>query len=834
MATSGTLGTLSGSWGSTYTVTWVLLSQSVANNTSTIRLTATFSTTNTTKIASTYSTFVLDGTTVYSGAYSKSGAGTIFSKTKDITVTHNADGTFPGRSVSFSTNDYIMGSKSGSGTISGVTTIPRASSFTLSGSALGSVVTVTISRASNSFTHKVEYAIGNSGYTTVDSSAATTASFTPLTATYASQNTAGTSVTCTVRVTTLNGGTQIGSSTKSISLSIPSSVVPTFTGLSFTRIDNGVPSSWGVYVQGYSKVTAAITGASGIYGSTISGYYISGAGKTSNSSSLTSDVLTSNGNNYFSAYVKDSRGRQSATQTSSIYVYPYSAPSVRVTAHRCTSDGTISSSGTYLKVTCTYSYASVNGKNSITSKSVSCNGASNTSFTSGEPFILAANCAIGSSYTLTATVKDGMGKTATVSITIPTAERVMNVRSNGKGAAFGGFASKDNAVQFFWDIYLANNTVPFQFRESLGNSGTNLNSLTSQGFYVQYSNANASTSLNYPVAKAGLLTVGYSNSSNYVFQTYHVYDNSGFYYRTCYSGTWYAWQRCAPVSEAFTNTASRTANTVLAAPNGSAGAASFRKLVAADIPLHNHNGSTWCNNWLFNSTAWIGIYSAYGSGTRWAWIGHNGTNTLNINNEKNNYMCLQASSSNIMIGPEGIYPENDNTRSCGWPTKRWNTVYAKDGTISTSDRNLKKDISDLNQKYIELFNKLKPIQYKFKDKNSNRIHIGFVSQDVKEAMDEVGLSDLDFAGYCRDVKRDQNQNTGEWYDVLDDDGNKQYIYSLRYEEFIALNTHMTQKAHKKINEQQSVINAQQKEIDDLKSQVQELKELVLAMSKKEE
>ena len=36
---------------------------------------------------------------------------------------------------------------------------------------------------------------------------------------------------------------------------------------------------------------------------------------------------------------------------------------------------------------------------------------------------------------------------------------------------------------------------------------------------------------------------------------------------------------------------SRTANTVLAAPNGAAGSASFRKLVSADLPSHNHSAS---------------------------------------------------------------------------------------------------------------------------------------------------------------------------------------------------------------------------------------------------
>lgn len=460
MATSGTVGTLSGSWGSTYRVTWSLVSQNIANNTSTIRLTSTFHTTNTTKIASTYSNFVTDGTVMYSGAYSKSGAGNIFSKTKDITVSHNADGTFPGRSVSFSTNDYIMGNKSGSGTISGVTTIPRSSSISsISGSSLGSSVTVNISRASTSFTHKVEYSFAGSSYTTATSSAATSATFTP-SLSLANHIPNATSGTLTVRVTTYSGSTQIGNAvTKTQTLSLPGSVLPTLSGVTLTRVDNGVPSSWGVYVQGYSKVTATIAGASGIYGSSISGYSLSGAGYRSSSNSLTTGVLNSTGTFSFSGYVTDSRGRSSSSMTSAQFVvYEYFPPSISVSAQRCTSDGTISSSGTYLKVHCTYSYASVNGKNTI-SRSVTCNSVSNTTFSSGTSFIMNANCAIGSSYTLTAEITDGLGNSSTVTAFIPTAERVMNVKSNGKGVAFGGFSTKENTLQCYWDLEVNNYKV---------------------------------------------------------------------------------------------------------------------------------------------------------------------------------------------------------------------------------------------------------------------------------------------------------------------------------------------------------------------------------------
>lgn len=213
--------------------------------------------------------------------------------------------------------------------------------------------------------------------------------------------------------------------------------------------------------------------------------------------------------------------------------------------------------------------------------------------------------------------------------------------------------------------------------------------------------------------------------------------------------------------------------------------------------LYGNNG-IWVQNWKFNGLNMTEIYDAINSGNRVGWIGYNGTNTLNLNNDRNSYLCLQQSSSNIMIGPEGIYPENDGARSCGWPTKRWNTIYAQSGSINTSDRNVKKDILEIDRRYLEMFKLLKPIQFRFKEGTSNRIHLGFISQDVKETMDEVGLTDMEFAGYCRDIKRDQDSISGEWHDVLDDDGNQQYIYSLRYDEFIALNTRMIQECLNKI------------------------------------
>lgn len=375
-----------------------------------------------------------------------------------ITVTHKSDGSLSGYvKVYFDAPTNAGGwSPSSSSCSTGwttCTTIARASSISgLSGNQLNSGVSVTIDRKSSSFTHKVEYKFVNSGWTTVSSNAATSCSFTPPLS-LASQIPSATSGALTVRVTTYNGSTQIGSSvTKSINLSVPSTVVPSLSGLSATRIDNDVPSSWGIYVKGISQVKITASGASGSYGSKISGYSISGPGLYTNSSSGTSGQLSSTGTQTYTCTVTDSRGRK-ASKSVSITVVDYSYPSISMSVERCKSDGTKDTSGTYLRVVIYYGIASVSDKNSIASKSCSCNGVSNSSFASGTAFVLSANCSIGSHYAINASIRDALGRTASASAEVNTAYRVLNVNKNKDGVAIGKFSEKA-AFEVNMDAYL--------------------------------------------------------------------------------------------------------------------------------------------------------------------------------------------------------------------------------------------------------------------------------------------------------------------------------------------------------------------------------------------
>ena len=396
---------------------------------------------------------VLNSKTVYNGAATITSSGKVFYD-DIITVEHNATTGAATYTLSASITMSYLGYSGSDKVVLTLTTIPRASSITSidGGSYLGDVQTVKISRASTSFTHQIEWKFGNNENYRTESNAAGTSkelSISLGSATYIPTSTSG---TLTVRVTTFNDGEKIGDPvTKTKTLKLPTDVVPTINSITATRVDNSVPESWDVYVQNNSKVKIDVS-ATRVYGSDIKSYKIEGPGLTASTASGTSNVIPSSGEATYTVTVTDARGRK-ATASTSIDVIPYAKPSVNVAAVRCNSSGTPSTNGTYLLVTANYSYHSVSGHNSITSQLVQCNGISKTTFTNGVPFILAANCSIGNKYVLEASVTDALGNTSPpTTIDILSAERIMNIKANKKGVAFGKFSEKDNTVESAWKV----------------------------------------------------------------------------------------------------------------------------------------------------------------------------------------------------------------------------------------------------------------------------------------------------------------------------------------------------------------------------------------------
>lgn len=165
-----------------------------------------------------------------------------------------------------------------------------------------------------------------------------------------------------------------------------------------------------------------------------------------------------------------------------------------------------------------------------------------------------------------------------------------------------------------------------------------------------------------------------------------------------------------------------------------------------------------------------------------------------------------------------ICPTDNGAYKLGLSSYRWKEIWCSTSLNTSSDKNLKKNISDLSsdERYVKFFMLLQPKSYLFKDGESGRTHVGFISQDVEEAMAVCGLSSLEFAGFCKDHKVKE-----EWTErkekrikepLFDDDGNPVYEYSLRYEEFIALNTMMIQSQQDRISEMEDRIEKIEEEL----------------------
>ena len=126
------------------------------------------------------------------------------------------------------------------------------------------------------------------------------------------------------------------------------------------------------------------------------------------------------------------------------------------------------------------------------------------------------------------------------------------------------------------------------------------------------------------------------------------------------------------------------------------------------------------------------------------------------------YLIGSAVATVINWDGAQFYPGVDGTILLGFPTFRWNTVYATTGTINTSDGNEKQDINLLNDAEKNVAVRLKSLvrSFKFNDAvaakgAAARLHFGLIAQDVASAFEAEGLDPQKYAMFCSDT----------WYEV---------------------------------------------------------------------
>lgn len=251
-------------------------------------------------------------------------------------IGHNADGTKNfDLYCSFNPNNGIHGTITVRANVS-LSSIPRLSSLSIGQGVIGSNLAITINRQNNSFTHTLRYSWnGKSG--TIATNVATSHSWT-IPVDFANNIPNSNSGTGTLYLDTYSGNTKIGTQSKQFTASIPSGLKPSFTGITLTdtHAAAGALLSGNDFLQIISDIKVTFNGASGTYGSKITGYRAEIVGKnhivTENGGRL--GMMNFKGSASIRAYVIDSRGQRSDVKTVNINVLEYFAPSFSFSALR--------------------------------------------------------------------------------------------------------------------------------------------------------------------------------------------------------------------------------------------------------------------------------------------------------------------------------------------------------------------------------------------------------------------------------------------------------------------------------------------------------------------
>lgn len=192
----------------------------------------------------------------------------------------------------------------------------------------------------------------------------------------------------------------------------------------------------------------------------------------------------------------------------------------------------------------------------------------------------------------------------------------------------------------------------------------------------------------------------------------------------------------------------------------------------------------------------------------------------------NNINDLFKASFDVTVGSSTMYPDGDGSYSCGSSGHRWKYVYASNGINTGSDEYIKENIKSITNfpSIDKFYMSLNPIQYKFKqrpnDDEISKIHFGFGARETERHLKENNFESENYSIVTKSILDKPNfvGRTDE--------------YSMNYLEFISLNTHMTQKAHHRIDSLESENQSLKNEILMLQGQLSLITQRLQKMEEK--
>jgi hypothetical protein len=166
----------------------------------------------------------------------------------------------------------------------------------------------------------------------------------------------------------------------------------------------------------------------------------------------------------------------------------------------------------------------------------------------------------------------------------------------------------------------------------------------------------------------------------------------------------------------------------------------------------------------------------------------------------------------------------------GSSSYRFSEVWSTQALNTSSDRNLKTDFAEFDSRIEKAYMDFEPQTFRYRNfteaDHHDRIHYGFIAQDVESVLTKHGIGLEEVGFLCKDIL-DKPNVAGQLVE-----------YSMRYGEMTPLNTHMTQKAHRRIDVCVSRIasieassHSQQAQIKSLQYQLQQAFVLIAKQNK---
>ena len=417
------------------------------------------------------SAVVINGRTVYSGGtysditdYREK---TFASGTMEID--HESDGSKTFTVSAFSGWLYGNGDYNAPAQSFELPTIPRATVPSMGAATIGEEVTISLPRASGTFTHTLTYSFGSASGTI--GSALGTSAVWRLPESLAAQIPHDPGGTGTLTCVTYSGSTLIGSKTIAFTASVPGSMKPALTpGWATVTYDNSGTKASAIraWVQGYSKARAEFDDSriTCKQGASVRGYSITYLGKTVSESPYRTETIGGTAATV-RCTVTDSRGL-SAYEDFEIAIHPYAPPALTgARLYRADGDGAASDSGTHIAGRATANYSSIGGENAATIrgywKAVGGSYGSGEALSSGVTGIISGSAVISTerSYVAKLVITDSLGNTAEFEDSIPTERVAFHLKEGGNGAAFGKVAETEYALELAedWELKIGGKSL---------------------------------------------------------------------------------------------------------------------------------------------------------------------------------------------------------------------------------------------------------------------------------------------------------------------------------------------------------------------------------------